>query len=132
MPKAKPAAKKAARSAKPQVIGTRNGVTITFDDSPAKKLTLETPGGHRIMLSDRPLVIDIVDSSGNTVKLEPGGITIRASAKVTVFATELKVNASAVNIDAPVSKFSGAIQCETLVTNSVVSASYTPGAGNIW
>jgi hypothetical protein len=24
------------------------------------------------------------------------------------------------------------VQCQTLITNSVVSASYTPGAGNVW
>ena len=132
-----PAKKKSASAAKTksvakQIIGSSEGVRITLDDSPRKTLTLETPGGHKITLSDTPMVIDITDSSGNTVKLDPSGITIRASAKVTIFAAELKVNASAVNIDSPVSKFSGAIQCDTLVTNSVASASYTPGAGNIW
>jgi hypothetical protein len=30
------------------------------------------------------------------------------------------------------SKFSGVVQCDTLISNSVISASYTPGAGNIW
>jgi hypothetical protein len=24
------------------------------------------------------------------------------------------------------------VKCDTLVTNSVVASSYTPGAGNIW
>jgi hypothetical protein len=33
---------------------------------------------------------------------------------------------------AGMSKFSGVVQCDTLVTNSVVASSYTPGAGNIW
>jgi hypothetical protein len=28
--------------------------------------------------------------------------------------------------------FSGVVQAQTVITNSVVSASYTPGAGNIW
>jgi hypothetical protein len=30
------------------------------------------------------------------------------------------------------STFSGAITCDMLIANSVVSVSYTPGAGNIW
>jgi hypothetical protein len=30
------------------------------------------------------------------------------------------------------SKFSGVVQCDTLIANSVAAASYTPGAGNIW
>ena len=35
-------------------------------------------------------------------------------------------------VDAGMSKFSGVVQCDTLISNSVISASYTPGAGNIW
>jgi hypothetical protein len=27
--------------------------------------------------------------------------------------------------------FSGQVKCDTLVTNSVVASSYTPGAGNV-
>jgi len=37
-----------------------------------------------------------------------------------------------VTVNAGMSKFSGVIQCDTLITNSVVSASYNAGAGNIW
>ena len=35
-------------------------------------------------------------------------------------------------IDAAMSQFSGVVRCDTLISNSVVSASYTPGAGNVW
>ena len=37
-----------------------------------------------------------------------------------------------VQVDAGMSSFSGVVRCDTLISNSVVSASYTPGAGNIW
>ena len=30
------------------------------------------------------------------------------------------------------STFSGVVQCDTMIANSVVGTSYTPGAGNIW
>jgi hypothetical protein len=66
------------------------------------------------------------------VKLEASGITITASAKVTVNASMMEVSASMVTVNAGLSKFSGVVQCDTLISNSVVSASYTPGAGNIW
>ena len=42
------------------------------------------------------------------------------------------MSAGMVTVDAGMSKFSGVVQCDTLITNSVVSSSYTPGAGNIW
>lgn len=129
--KTKTAAKKSPGAAK-QIIGARNGVKITLDDAAGKKLTLETPAGHNITLSDRPLVIHITDSSGNEIKLEPSGITILAAARVSLFASDLKIKASAVSIDAGTTRFTGLVQCDSLVTNSVVSASYSPGAGNIW
>ena len=46
-------------------------------------------------------------------------------------AAEIDLNASLLNVDAAVAKFSGVVQCDTLISNSVVSASYTPGAGNL-
>ena len=37
-----------------------------------------------------------------------------------------------VTVNAGMSKFSGVVQCDTVISNSVMSATYTPGAGNIW
>jgi hypothetical protein len=37
-----------------------------------------------------------------------------------------------VTVNAGMSKFSGVVQSDVVITNSVVSASYSPGAGNIW
>jgi hypothetical protein len=42
------------------------------------------------------------------------------------------VSAQFVSVDAAIAKFSGVVKCDTLITNSVISSSYTPGAGNIW
>ncbi|MDQ5835935.1 MAG: type IV secretion protein Rhs, partial [Acidobacteriota bacterium] len=60
------------------------------------------------------------------------GITVIASAQVKVQASTMQVDAGMVTVNAGMSKFSGVVQCDTLISNSVVSASYTPGAGNIW
>jgi hypothetical protein len=32
----------------------------------------------------------------------------------------------------PVLSKSAEVQCDTLISNTVISATYTPGAGNIW
>jgi hypothetical protein len=37
-----------------------------------------------------------------------------------------------VTVDAAMARFSGIVKCETLISTSVISTSYTPGAGNIW
>ena len=116
-----------------KVIRSRNGVKITLDDSDGQEsLRLETPGGQSIELKDGPGAITLQDSNGNSVKLETSGITVTAAAKVTVNASQVAVSAGMVQVDAAMSKFSGVVQADTVISNSVVSASYTPGAGNIW
>ena len=116
-----------------KVLCSRNGVKLTMDDTDGQeKFIAETPGGQKITLKDGPGAVEIVDSNGNSIKLETSGITVTASAKVTINATLVQVSASMVTVDAAMSKFSGVVQADTVITNSVVSASYTPGAGNIW
>ncbi|KAA3655486.1 MAG: type IV secretion protein Rhs [Calditrichaeota bacterium] len=114
-------------------IRSRNGVKITMDDSSGQEqMILETPGGQRVSLQDGPGVIELQDSNGNSVRMESSGITINASAKVTINASQVEVSAGMVNVNAGLSKFSGVVQADTVISNSVISASYTPGAGNIW
>ena len=116
-----------------KVLRSRNGVKLTMDDSDGREqFILETPGGQKLTLKDGPGAVEIVDSNGNSIKMEASGITITASAKVTINASQVAVSAGMVTVDAAMSKFSGVVQCDTMISNSVISASYTPGAGNIW
>jgi uncharacterized protein involved in type VI secretion and phage assembly len=117
-----------------KVLRSRNGVKITLDDtSGQEKLILETPGGQKLTLKDGPGTVEVVDSNGNSIKMEPSGITVNASAKVTVTAgAQVEINAGMVTVNAAMSKFSGVIQCDTMIATTVVGTSYTPGAGNIW
>jgi len=116
-----------------KVLRSRNGVKVTLDDQDGQEtFVAETPGGQRVTLKDGPGAVEIVDSNGNSVKLETSGITVTASAKVTVNASTIAISAGMVTVDAGMSKFSGVVQADTVISNSVVSASYTPGAGNIW
>ena len=117
-----------------KVLRSRNGVQITLDDTDGQEtLTLETPGGQTVTLRDGPGVIEAQDSNGNAVTMEASGVTVDASTKVTINAgASVEVNAATVSVNAGMSTFSGVVQASTVITNSVVSASYTPGAGNIW
>jgi uncharacterized protein involved in type VI secretion and phage assembly len=116
-----------------KVLRSRNGVKVTLDDQDGQeKLILETPGGQKVSLQDGPGVVEIIDSNGNSIKLEASGITITASAKVTVNASQVAVSAGMVQVDAGMSKFSGVVQCDTLIATTVIGTTYTPGAGNIW
>ena len=117
-----------------KVLRSRNGVQVTLDDTDGREtLKLETPGGQTVTLKDGPGVIEARDSNGNSVKMESSGVTVNSSSKVTINAgASAEVNAGTVTVNAGMSTFSGVVQASTVITNSVVSASYTPGAGNIW
>jgi uncharacterized protein involved in type VI secretion and phage assembly len=116
-----------------KVLRSRNGVKVTLDDTDgSEQLILETPGGQKVTLKDGPGAIEIADANGNSIKLESAGITITSAAKVTVKASTAEVSASMLTVNAAMSKFSGVVQADTVIANSVVSASYSPGAGNIW
>jgi uncharacterized protein involved in type VI secretion and phage assembly len=117
-----------------KVIRSKNGVKITlYDQDGQEQFIAETPGGQKVTLKDGPGSIVIEDSNGNSMKFEASGITINASAKVTINAgAQVQVSAGMVQVDAGISKFSGVVQCDTLISNTVISATYTPGAGNIW
>jgi uncharacterized protein involved in type VI secretion and phage assembly len=114
-------------------IKSKNGIVVTLDDQQGQEtLELETPGGQKLTLKDGPGTVTIEDSNGNSIKLESAGITVQASAKVKVQAANVEVSAGMVKVDAAMSKFSGIVKCDVLMTNSVISSSYTPGAGNVW
>jgi uncharacterized protein involved in type VI secretion and phage assembly len=113
-------------------IVSRRDVRITLDDTEGQEaLTLKTPQ-QSIEIKDGGRSVEIKDANGNSIKLDSSGVTITASAKVTVQCSTMEVSAGMVTVNAGMSKFSGVVQCDTLISNSVVSASYTPGAGNIW
>ncbi|MGY1727845.1 phage baseplate assembly protein V [Geodermatophilus sp. SYSU D01062] len=116
-----------------KVLRSRNGITVTLDDHDGReRLVLATPGGQRVVLADGPGAIVVEDGSGNRAELVSGGIRLRSSGAVTVEASSVTLTAGTVTVDAGMSKFSGVVKADTVITNAVVSSSYTPGAGNIW
>ncbi len=116
-----------------KVIHSRNGVRVVLDDTDGEEtFTFETPGGQTITLKDVDRSIEINDSGGNQIKIEQGVISVTASAKVTINASVVEVTAGMLNVNSGLSRFSGILQADTVITNSVISSSYTPGAGNIW
>src|SRR5438045_7736554 len=89
-----------------KVLCSRNGIKLTMDDTDGQeKFIAETPGGQKITLTDGPGAVAIVDSNGDSVKLETSGITVTASANVTSNAAPVQGSPSMRMVDAEVSKF---------------------------
>jgi uncharacterized protein involved in type VI secretion and phage assembly len=111
-----------------RVWKTRAGSKLEFDDAAgAAKVTLTTASGHRLVLDEGVQRIQIRHPSGATITLTAAGaVEINAAATV-------EVRASALNVHCPTATFDGLVSCTTLVAKtSVVSPSFTVGAGNVW
>lgn len=115
------------------VIKTPAGSILQFDDESQSKIHIQTPNQHHITINDGSGgEIEIV-KGGESIKLSSSGIDIQTSLKVNITASaSVNVTAATVKVDAAMSKFSGIVQADTVITNAVVSSSYTPGAGNVW
>lgn len=117
-----------------RMIKTRAGSRLMWDDTSGEEaIRLETTGGASLTLSDAPDGgITLRTDSGTSVEIGPTGVTVTADGTVEVRSAHVAVTAGMVTVDAGMSRFSGVVQCSTLIATSVVASSYTPGAGNIW
>ena len=116
-----------------KMLRSRGGLTITLNENSGhESFLVETPAGQKFLLQNGPGQIELVDGNGNSLKLEPNGVTVNSAAKITINASVVEINSGMLNVNAAMARFAGVVQCDTLISNSVVSASYTPGAGNIW
>jgi uncharacterized protein involved in type VI secretion and phage assembly len=114
------------------VIRTPAGTVLEFDDGGSPKLELRSPSGYRVTINEGDGGTVKIERGGESVSLTPSGIDVRSSGTVTIDASTVTVNAGMVQVNAGMSRFSGVVQADTVITNAVVSSSYTPGAGNIW
>ena len=96
------------------------GIRTTPD---AASIQFQNRAGQQIALNQTNVTIQ--DTNGNTITLDAAGIHIQSSSTLTINSSKLVINS-------PMIKASGVIQCDTLIANSVVGSSYSPGAGNVW
>jgi uncharacterized protein involved in type VI secretion and phage assembly len=108
-----------------RVWHTRAGSRLEFDDGTPPKVSLTMQSGHQVVLDDSAQEITIEHGMGCTIRLTATNIEITANLAV-------NVTAPMVQVDAPVSTFSGIVQAQTVVAESfVISPAYTPGLGNL-
>ncbi len=110
--------------------GTR--IAIVEEQPSDATISFTTPGGASGELTDAGGGKVEFRIGGTTVTYDNQGVTVNTAMNVTVQATQVEISASMVTVNAGMSRFSGVVQADTVITNSVISASYTPGAGNIW
>lgn len=109
--------------------GTRIAIV---EENGGSKIEFKTPGGTTGVLTDDGGGKIEFKSGANTITMDSQGISVQAGGKVSVQAGQVTVSAGMVQVDAGMAKFSGVVQCSTLIATTVVASTYTPGAGNVW
>lgn len=92
-------------------------------------LVLALPGGGELRLEAGGW--DLADGFGNRLVLGPAGVKLEAVSRLEATASQLQISAGLATVDSGMARFSGTMQAETVITQQVIAASYTPGAGNI-
>jgi len=96
-------------------------------------VVVETDGGPRILLSSADHSVSVIHPNGASIEFSASGdITIKSTGSIDLSASSIRLEGSTVSLSADLVRATGAVQCQTLIADSVVSASYTPGAGNVW
>ena len=107
-------------------------VSIVEERQGQAVLRMEVPGGVSAELRQAGGGELELRAAGSTVKLATDGVTITASGNTTVRASQISVQAGSVSVNTAMATFSGAIQAQTVIANTVVGTVYTPGAGGMW
>lgn len=110
--------------------GTR--IAIEEESAASARVLITTPGGASAELTDSGTGKIEFKISGTTLTMDQQGVTIDTPMELTVQASTIRVSAGLVTVDAGMTIFSGVVQAQTVICSSIISASYTPGAGNIW
>ncbi len=111
----------------------KHGSRIAIEEPSASdaKISFTLPNGVSGVLSATGYIEFKVPQSVFTMNAE--GIRIQTNLKVEVVAaTSLMLQSPQVTVNCPYTQFHGAISCTAITTNSVVSATYSVGAGNVW
>lgn len=115
-------------------ITGRNGTRIAIIEESAgqESVEIETAGGVSAVLTDSNGGEITLTAGSNTITMGSSGISVETSGEFSVDASTVSITTGSITATSGSSDFSGSITCSSITTPSVVSASYTPGAGNIW
>lgn len=109
--------------------GTRIAIV---EETAGPKVEIETPNGAKLTLTDQSAGEIELEVGSNRITMGSAGVAVETASEFSVRASSISLSAGTVSVDCGMATFSNLVSCSTLNATSVISSSYTPGAGNIW
>lgn len=110
--------------------GTR--ILILEEREGEATISLTTPGGVSLKLTDAGGGKVEFQVAGNTVTFDTQGISVQTPAKMKTQASQVEITSGQVKVDSAMADFSGLVKSSVLQSTTVIGSTYTPGAGNVW
>jgi uncharacterized protein involved in type VI secretion and phage assembly len=110
--------------------GTR--IAIVEENQGEAKISLTTPNGVSLVLTDSGGGKVEFKVAGNTITFDSQGVSIQSPSKIKTQSTQVEVTSGQVKVDSALADFSGIVKSNVLQSTTVIGSTYTPGAGNIW
>lgn len=110
--------------------GTR--IAIIEENTGEATISLTTPGGVGATLKQTAGGEIELEAGGATVTVDSAGVRVQTPGSVDIQASEVKVTAGQVTVNAMMTTVAGLLKCDVLQSSVVISSMYTPGAGNVW
>jgi uncharacterized protein involved in type VI secretion and phage assembly len=107
----------------------KNGTRIAMVEQDGSQIILETANGNKVEIDDNRGRVKITQGS-NRLTMSGGGIKLD-SHTVEINCSTFSLTAITATFDTPIADFSGFIMSELEQTNTIISTTYTPGAGNM-
>lgn len=110
--------------------GTR--VALVEEQTGQATITLSTPGGVSVTLTEANGGRIELKAGGCTLKLDTQGINLETGTKVQMRSSQLKCTAGQVKVDSAMADFSGVVKSLLVQATTVIANAQTPCPGSLW
>lgn len=110
--------------------GTRIAIVEEAGSSP--QISLSTPDGVRVELSDDGGGTLTCEAQGSTITLDAQGVSIFTMEKLAIDAGTIEIATGRMQVNTNTAAFSSIVDCNSVTTTTAVAGTYMPGAGNVW
>jgi uncharacterized protein involved in type VI secretion and phage assembly len=115
------------------LVGARGSrIAVVEETEGQATISLSTAGGQSVTITQTNGGKVVLEAAGNKVTLDTQGVTVETPLSVKVSASRVEVSAAQVQVNAAMSTFAGIVKCDVMQATTVIAATYTPGAGNVW